>query len=65
MMTSFDKNEDKVCSLLKDYVGGSRVKSRAKSHNPGSHDHGITITFLFDMSSNKQFNCLKNYFVTR
>ena len=53
MMTSFDNNKDKVYLLLKDDVGRSRVRSRAKSHDPGSHDHGITIAFLFGMSSDK------------
>ena len=65
MMTSFDNNEDKVCLLFKDDIGGSRIRSRAKSHNPGSRDYGVTIAFLFDMSSNKQFNYLKSYFATR
>ena len=65
MMTSFDNNEDKVCSLLKDDVGGSRGKSRARSHDPGSRDHGVTIAFLFGVSSDKRFNCLKSYFATR
>ena len=53
-MTSFDNNEDKVCLLLKDDVGRLRVKSRARSHNHRSHDHGVIIAFLFGVSSNKQ-----------
>ena len=56
MMTSFDNNEDKVCLLLKDDVGESRIRSRAKSNDLGSHDHGITIAFLFGVSLKKQFN---------
>ena len=64
-MTSFDNNEDKVCLLLKHDVDGSRVRLYVKSHVPGSCDHGVIITFLFSMSSDKQFNHLKSYFVTR
>ena len=45
-MTSFDKNEDKVCLLFKDDVGGSRVRSRARSHNHRSCDHGVTFSTL-------------------
>ena len=63
-MTSFDNNKDKVCLLFKDDVGGSYVRSRAKSHDPGSRDHSVTIVFFFGISSNKQFNCLKSYFAT-
>ena len=65
MMTSFDNNEDKICLLLKDDVSGLHVRSRARSHDLKFGDHGITIAFLFGMSSNKQFNYLKNYFATR
>ena len=43
MMTSFDNNEDKVCSFLKDDVGGSRIKSHAKSHDLRSRDHDVTV----------------------
>ena len=43
MMTSFDNNEDKVCLLLKDDVGGSYIRSRAKSYDLGSHDYGVTL----------------------
>ena len=65
-MTSFDNNEDKIWFLFtKDDVGGSRVKSRARSYDFGSRDHGVTIAFLFAVSSNKRFNCLKSYFATR
>ena len=64
-MTSFDNNEDKVYSLFKDDVDRSRVRSCAKSHDPGSRDHGVTIALLFDMSSDKRFNCLKSYFATK
>ena len=46
MMTSFDNNEDKVCSLFKDDVNGSHVRSRARScvrsHDHRSHNNGIT-----------------------
>ena len=38
-MTSFDNNEDKVCSLLKNDVSRSCVRSHARSR-VGSHDHG-------------------------
>ena len=65
MTTSFDNNEDKIYSLLKDDVGGSRVKSRAKLHDPGSRDHDITIALFFGTSSDKWFNCLKSYFATK
>ena len=64
MMTSFNDNKDKVCLLLKDNVGGSRVRShtrsRAGSHDHRFHDYGVTIAFFFDMSSDKQV-ILKNY----
>ena len=42
-MTSFDNNEDKICSLLKDDVGGSRIRSHTKSNDLGSPDYGVTI----------------------
>ena len=64
-MTSFDNNEYKVCSLLKDNVGGSRVKSYVKSYDPKSCDYGVTIAFFFGVSSDKQLNCLKSHFATR
>ena len=54
MMTSFDTNKDKVCLLFKNDVGGSHVRSRARLHNPGSCDPGVTIAFLFGISSDKQ-----------
>ena len=47
MMTSFDNNEDKVCSLLKDDVGGLRIRSYARSHDLKSCDHGVTTTIRF------------------
>ena len=53
-MTSFDNNEDKVCSLLENDVGGSRVKSRIRLYDPWSCDYGIAIAFLFGVNSNKQ-----------
>ena len=37
-----------------DDVGGSRVRSRARSHDYRSCDHGITIAFVFGVSFNKQ-----------
>ena len=47
MITSFDNNENKVCLLLKDNVGRSRVKSFARSHDGSydhkSRDHGVTV----------------------
>ena len=46
MMTSFDNNEDKVCLLLKDDVGKSRVRSRARSYNHGSRDHDVTFLLM-------------------
>ena len=42
-MTSFDNKENKVCLLLKDDVGGSYIKSRVRSHDLGSCDHGIIM----------------------
>ena len=65
MMKSFNNNENKVYLLLKDDVGGSRVRSCAKSHDPGSCDHSVTIAFLFSMSFDTQFNYQKSYFATR
>ena len=44
-----DNNKDKVYSLFKDDVGGSRVRS----HDPGCHDHGVIIAFLFGVSFHK------------
>ena len=49
MMTSSDNNKDKLCLLLKDNVGGSRVRSCAGSRI-GLHDyrfceHGVTQSF--------------------
>ena len=49
-----DNNENKVCSLFKNDVGGSRIRSRARSHDFRSHDHGVTIAFLFGVISDKQ-----------
>ena len=43
MMTSFDKNGNKFCSLLKDDIGGLRVGSYARSHDLASHDHGVAF----------------------
>ena len=54
MMTSFNNNEDKVCLLLKDDVGRSRVRPRTRSHDPRSRDHAVTIAFFFGVSSDKQ-----------
>ena len=42
-MTNFDNNEDKVCLLLKDDVGGSCIRSFAKSHDYRSCNYGVTI----------------------
>ena len=53
MMTSFDNNKDKVYLLFKNYVGGSRFRSRARSHNHKSSDHSVIIAFFFGISSNK------------
>ena len=54
IMTSFDNNENKVCLLLKDNVGGSRVRSHAKSHDFGSHNHGVLLAnfLLFNLYIN-------------
>ena len=58
MITSFNNNEDKICLLFKDDVGGSRIRSCARSrvrlYDHRSCDHGITIAFAFGMSSDKQ-----------
>ena len=59
-----DNNKDKVCSLLKYDVGGSRVGSRARSHDPGSYDHSVTIAFLLGVSFDKQI-IVKKLFATR
>ena len=40
-MMSFDNNEDKICSLLKDDVTGSHVRSHARSHDLRSRDPGV------------------------
>ena len=57
-MTNFDNNEDKICSPLKDDVGGSRIKlrarSRIRSNDYRSCDHGVIIAFLFGVSCDKQ-----------
>ena len=45
-MTRFDNNKDKVCLFLKDDVGKSRIRLRAKSHDPWSRDHDVTILFF-------------------
>ena len=45
MMTSFDNNKDKVCSLFKNDVGESwirsRTRSRVRAHNYKSRNHGV------------------------
>ena len=46
MMTSFDNNEDKVCLLLKDDVGGLHVRSHTRSYDLGSCDYGDTPLLL-------------------
>ena len=53
-MKSFDNNKNKVCLLLKDDVGGLRVKSHTRLHNFGSYNYSVTIAFFFGISSNKQ-----------
>ena len=53
-MTSFNNNKDKICLHFKDDVGGLRVRSHARSNDPGSRDHDVTIAFFFSMSSDKQ-----------
>ena len=40
--------------MLLDDVGGSRVRSRVRSNDHRSRDHGVTIAFLFGVSSDKQ-----------
>ena len=55
-----NNNEDVVLLLLKDDVGKSRVGSRARSHDPRSYYYGVTIAFLFGMSSDKQI-IVKSY----
>ena len=42
-----------VC-FQKDEVGGSRVRSHAKSYDHRSYDHSITIAFFFGISFDKQ-----------
>ena len=64
MMTSFDNKEDKICLLFKDNVGGSRVRSYARLHDPMSYDYGITISFFFGIKSDKQI-IVKKIFATR
>ena len=54
MMTSFDNNEDKVCSLLKDDVSGSRIRSYAQSHDPRFRDHGVTFLYKKDKNIYKK-----------
>ena len=44
MIISFDNNENKVCSLLKNNVGRSRIRSCARSYDLGSCDHAVTKT---------------------
>ena len=44
-MTNFNNNEDKICLLLKDDVNGSGIKSRARSYNHKSRNHGVTQMF--------------------
>ena len=41
MVTSFDNNEDKICSLFKNNVGRSRVRLRGRSYYHKSCKHGI------------------------
>ena len=54
MMTSFDNNEDKVYLLFKDDVNELRIRSRTRSHNPGSCNYRVTIVFLFGVSFDKR-----------
>ena len=67
MMTSFDNNEDKVWLLFKDDVGRSHVRSRTRScvesHDHKCRDYGITIAFVFGVSSDKQI-IVKKLFAT-
>ena len=41
MMTSFINNKDKIYSFLKDDVGGSSVRSCARSHDPRPCNYGV------------------------
>ena len=50
-----DNNEKKVCSLFKDDVGGSCVRSCARSHDPESRDHDVTIIFSLASKKTNQF----------
>ena len=47
MLTSFNNNEDKICLFLEDDIGRLNVRSHARSHDPGSCDHGITVYLQF------------------
>ena len=38
-----DDNEDKVCLLFKNDVGGSRIKSRTRSHDLWSCDYSVKV----------------------
>ena len=38
-----DNNKDKVYLLLKDNIGGSRVRSHARLYNLRSRDYGVTF----------------------
>ena len=64
MMMSSDNNKNKVCLHLKDDVGGSRVRLRARSNDLEFCDHVVTIVFLFGISFDKQI-IVKKLFVTR
>ena len=55
-----DNNEDKVYLFFKNDVDGSRIRSRPRSYNPGSCNHGVTIVFLFGVSFDKQM-IVKSY----
>ena len=59
-----DNKDDKIYLLLKDDVGGSHVRSRARSDDLGSYDHSVTIAFLFGVISDKQL-IVKKLFSTR
>ena len=59
-----DNNEDKVCSLHKDNVNGSRVRSLVRSYDLACCDHDVTISFFFGVSSDKQI-IVKKLFATR
>ena len=41
-------------------LGGSRIRSCAKSNDHRFFDHSVTIAFLFGVSCNKQF-IVKSY----